>query len=217
METEKHYFRVGIFAVLVVIGFVFYVMAFSGRDKTEEYKRYAIYFDNSVAGLTRGAPVKLKGIVVGTVDDIHFIARDNDRIAVIADIADTAPVRVDTVATVAFQGITGTAYVALENTKPFDPPVFLKKEKGEKYPVIISRKSDLQEVLSNAPTAMDGVAKAAAQVQKLISDQNVEATHVLLAEAAGALREFRMLARMLRDDPSVILRGSSYEGYKTKQ
>jgi len=217
METEKYYFRVGAFCLAVLAAFVYYLIVFGGEEQ-RDMKRYAVYFDNSVAGLTRGAPIKLKGISVGIVDDIRFISRASDRILVVADIDEMAPIRTDTVATIAFQGITGTAYLSLENTSPPGaPPVFLTRIKGEKYPVIASRKSDLQEVLSNAPDAMGGVIKAAEQVQKLLSDRNIEAAQAVLAEAAGSLREIRLLARTLRDDPSVILRGSSYEGYKPQK
>ena len=38
--------------------------------------------------------------------------------------------------------------------------------------------------------------------------------HDALTEAAAAFREIKMLARTLREDPSIILRGSNYDGYK---
>jgi phospholipid/cholesterol/gamma-HCH transport system substrate-binding protein len=224
METEKYYFRVGLFCLAVTAAFVYYLITFGGGQESKNLLRYAIYFDNSVAGLARGAPVKLKGIAVGVVDEIRFVSKENDRILAVADIVDTAPIRKDTVASIAFQGITGTTYLALENTKPDAPPVYLTKEKGEKYPVIASEKSDFQTVLANAPEVMGGLAKMAAQGQKLLSDKNITAfqglvaqSHDVLSETTGALREFKMLARTLREDPSVILHGTNYEGYKVQK
>lgn len=224
METEKYYFRVGAFCLAVVAAFVYYLIAFSGGSESKNLTRYAIYFHNSVAGLTRGAPVKLKGIAVGVVGNIHFVSKEDDKILVTVDITDTAPIRQDTVASVAFQGITGASYLALENTRPDEPPVYLKKEKGEKYPVIRSEKSELQNVLSNAPEMMGGLAKTAVQMQKLLSDKNIIAvqgilaqTQDTLAEATGALREVKMLARTVREDPSVIIRGTTHDGYKVQK
>lgn len=223
METEKYYFRVGAFVLVVMAAFVYYLVSFGGGQESKDLKRYGVYFDNSVAGLTRGAPVKLKGIAVGLVDDIRFVSRENDRILVIVDITASAPVRKDTVASVGFQGITGTTYLSLENTNPLAPPEYITKEKGEPYPVIRSAQSGLQTVLSNAPEVMGQLARTAEQAQKLLSDGNIAAiqglfpeAHDVLAEATGAFREIKMLARTLREDPSVILRGAKYEGYKVQ-
>jgi len=224
METEKYYFRVGVFCLAVAAAFVYYLINFGGGQESKSMTRYAVYFDNSVAGLTRGAPVKLKGIAVGLVDDISFVSRENDRILVVADIVETAPIRQDTVASIELQGITGTTYLSLQNTRPSEPPVYLKKGKGEKYPVILSEKSELQTVLSNAPEVMGGLARTATQMQKLLSDKNIIAaqgillgSNEVLAEATGALRAIKMLARPLREAPSVIIRGAAHEGYKVQK
>ncbi len=224
METEKYYFRVGAFFLAVAAAFIYYLISFGGGQESADLTRYAIYFENSVAGLTRGAPVKLKGISVGLVEDIRFVSRDNDRILVLVDVTETAPVRQDTVASVGFQGITGTTYLSLENTNPLAPPAYLKKEKGEKYPVIRSVPSELQTVLSNAPEVLGQLSKTAERAQKLLSDDNIAAVqglfpdaHDALVEATGAFREIKMLARTLREDPSVILHGTQYEGYRVPQ
>src|ERR1035437_7433674 len=153
METEKHYFKVGLFFLIVMGAFVYYLTAFGGGRENRSLKRYAIYFDHAVDGLVRGAPVKLKGIMVGLVSDIRFVSAGNDRILVMADISDTAPVRADTVASVAFQGITGATYLSLENTGPAVEAVPLTVEKGEKYQVIPSRQSEMQTLLNDAPAS----------------------------------------------------------------
>lgn len=221
METEKHYFKVGVFFIVALAAFVYYVTTFSRDGGSQDLKRYAIYFDKSVAGLARGAPVKLKGIMVGVVSNIRFVSADNDRILVTADIAETAPVRSDTAASVAFQGITGAAYLSLENSVPAAQSAPLAVQKGEEYPVIASRASDMQTLMSEAPAMVGRINQTVAQAQKLLSDKNVEATQALvpeahdaLTEAAGAFREIKMLARELREDPSIILRGPKYQGYQ---
>jgi phospholipid/cholesterol/gamma-HCH transport system substrate-binding protein len=224
METEKYYLRVGVFFLAVTCIFVYYLMVFGGGQDRKHMTQYAVYFDSSVAGLARGAPIKLKGLDVGVVSDIHFISRESDRILVIAKISDTAPVREDTVATVAFQGITGTTYLSLENKKTSGPAAFLEKKEGEEYPVIKSERSDLQEIMATAPKVISELAKTTEQLQKLLSDRNVSGvqdviseTSEVLTSAKGALQEIKMLARTLRDDPSAILRGPQYEGYQVKK
>jgi len=221
METEKHYFKVGLFFLAVMAAFVYYVTTFGGGTASQSLKRYTVYFDHSIDGLARGALVKLKGINVGLVRDIHFVSADNDRIVVIADIAESAPVRADTIASVAFQGITGATYLSLENTAPAASAPPLTVQNGEQYPVIPSRQSTVQSLLNGAPAMMGKLNQTVDQTQKLLSDKNVEETEALLpeahdalTEAAAAFREIKMLARTLREDPSIILRGPNYDGYK---
>lgn len=221
METEKHYFKVGLFFLAAMAAFIYYLIAFGGEGGAHNLKRYAVYFDHSVDGLERGAPIKLQGIAVGQVSDLRFVSADNDRILVTADISDTAPVRSDTVASVASQGITGTTFLSLENTMPASAAPPLTVPQGEKYPVIPSKQSQMQSLLNNAPAIMDRMSQAADQAQKLLSDKNITETEALLpeahdalTEAAAAFREIKMLARTIREDPSIILHGSKYEGYK---
>jgi phospholipid/cholesterol/gamma-HCH transport system substrate-binding protein len=223
METEKYYFRVGVFFLAAAALFVYYLMSFGSGRERENLVRYHIYFDSSIAGLARGAPIKLKGFDVGIVSDIRFLSPESDRILVSADIIATAPVREDTVASVSFQGITGTTYLALENDGNGAPAALLTQTSGKEYPVIKSRESELQEILTAAPQVMGNLAKTSDRLQKLLSDKNIagvqeviSGAHDVLAEATGALREIRMLARTVREDPSIIIRGSKYEGYKVQ-
>jgi len=220
METEKHYFKVGLFFIAVLIAFVYYMMTFGGHGH-QKMKHYIVYFDHAVDGLAHGATVKLRGIPVGMVSDIRFFSANNDRIQVVADIDDGTPVRDDTVASVAFQGITGAAYLSLENTLPDAEAPPLAAKSGEEYPVIPSRQSDMQSLLSSAPAAMNKLTTTVGQAQKLLSDKNIKETEALLpeahdalTEAAAAFREIKMLAHELREDPSIILHGPKYNGYK---
>lgn len=217
METEKHYFKVGLFCLIVAAVFVSFLVAFRSNHDNDDMLRYVIYFDGSVAGLAEGAPVRLKGIKVGEVSSLRFIANRNDRIAIFVDITENAPLREDTTASIAFLGITGTAYISLENMHPEQPPVYLKRPKHDQFPTIPSRTSALQEVMSSTPELMGSMKELIAQMRKLVSDSNIATAQGVLAEASSTLREFKMLAHTLRDDPSVILRGSKYDGYKVKQ
>lgn len=224
METEKYYFRVGMFFLSVMGIFVWYLMIFGADGERENLARYAVYFDSSVAGMTKGAPVRLKGLDVGLVTDIRFASHEDGRILAIVDLDDAAPVREDTVATIAFQGITGTTYMAMENTRSEESLPPLSKKEGEEYPVIRSQPSDLQVILAEAPAVMSKMSEVSEQMQKLFSDKNITAAqnvagqaHDTLLETTGAVREIKMLARTIREDPSIILRGSDYDGYKVNK
>lgn len=217
METEKYYFRVGIFFLVVSAMFVYYLATFGGGRGPGDMNRYTIYFDHSVAGLVRGAPVRMNGLDVGLVEETGFISGDNDIIRVVVDVDVRAPVRTNTVASISFQGITGTSYVALENEGETKSATPLQKQGEEFYPVIASKQSELQAVVASAPAVMEKIMRMSIQMEKLLSDANIAEVQGILSQANGALSEIKMLARTIRDDPSVIVRGSKHEGYKVKE
>lgn len=221
METEKYYFRIGVFMLLTFGAFAFYLSTINQEFEKRSFVRYSIYFSSAVTGLDQGAPVKLKGIDVGRVVMINFDATQNDRIHVISDIYEDAPIREDTIATLEYQGITGTSYIALSNRGTSSDLMKKKPPEGEKYPVIQSRQSELQAVLSGAPEVMGRFARVADQATKLLSDENIDSLEELvpevrdtLAETRRAMREFKMLARTLREDPSVLVHSTKYQGYE---
>lgn len=224
METEKHYLKVGVFVLAVLAIFAWSVMILGGGENTRNLVRYKIFFDSSVAGLSKGAPVRLHGLDIGSVVKIGFVSSKDDRIEVVVDLARVAPIRRDTVAEVAFQGITATTYLTLENTRGREDVPPLEPAPGEEHAVIPAKKSDIQLVLTSVPELIAKLVGVAEQAQKLLKDRNIETiegdlaqVREVLTEATGALRELKMLARTLREDPSAILRGSDYEGYKVKK
>lgn len=243
MENEKHYFSVGLFVVGALAAAAFTILWFSTLGAQQRYTTYAIYFDGAVSGLSVGSPVLFKGLDVGRVDEIQFRENGDDRILVLADIADSAPVRSDTVASIRLQGITGASALALENSG--EDPSPLEQLAGEPYPVIHSSPSDLEKFFEELPKFIDRLSSLAGHAEAVLSDDNLasfsaalksssdamenisaltkQARGLLGGQASGefqdvlteaklALRELKMLARSLREDPSKILRGPKYEG-----
>lgn len=225
MEQDRYYFRVGLFiSVLIIAAFFALGWLAANRNNTRQLT-YAIYFNNSVNGLSLGSPVKLKGIEIGNVKEIKFSSYEDDQILVLADIDSDAPIRKDTKASLQLQGITGTSMISLENTNKPDAPIeYLKIKEGEEYLVIESKQSGLEKVFTTIPELLEEFKKLGAQGQKLLSDDNIkEVKHTmkdlqsLLAEGKVTMREIKMLAKALREDPSQIIRGPQYKGYEVKK
>jgi phospholipid/cholesterol/gamma-HCH transport system substrate-binding protein len=251
METEKHYFRVGLFLLLGLAGLVAFLMWMGVGGDQRTYKTYAIYFMGDVGGIKPGSSVKFKGLDVGSVISLRFDEQDPNYIRVLTRIDDHAPVNEDTVASVRFQDLIGTSVIALQNVDL--QPEELVARTDEDYPIIPSRASDLEKVIASLPEAMETVRKLGEQGTKLLSDENLAAVSGILlsldasmktfdetlqrvartaekgeqildgkvvgdlrdalAEGRAALREIRLLAKSLREDPSQIIRQPSYKGY----
>ncbi len=242
MEQDNYYLRVGLFVTAMILLGVFSISWLSINQHKEPYTTYAIYFSGSVDGLSLGSPIRLKGITVGSVKDISF-SPDKDLVKVLVSVMENAPVRNDTVASMQLAGITGTSFIALQNTG--NDPSPKKSQQGEDYPVIPSTPSSLDKVFATIPDLVEELKKLSVRGEVLLSDDNVaEVNRTLksiddsakalqsllggsgtqsaasamlelnetLIEAKLTLREIRMLARTLREDPSIIIRGTGHEG-----
>src|SRR5580658_4036110 len=97
------------------------------RDK-RTYRRYEIYYDGTVAGLTAGSPVRYLGVNVGKVARIMLDPQDRKRVEVVADIDSR------TTALLSLQGVTGLLFIDLEEDSQSTASGPLPQ--GERYPVI---------------------------------------------------------------------------------
>lgn len=246
MEQDSYYFRVGLFVILGLAAAMFAIGWFATEKDDAGYTPYAIYINSAVDGLQPGAPVKLRGIQVGFVKQVAFSAAGETTIRVIANVADTAPIRTNTRASLQMQGLTGSSFVALENIA--EPPQVLTRKDNDQYLIIEYRQSSLERVFTSVPELIDQITRLAVQGQKVLSDDNATALNEtltslngtvqtigkivgtgnkgqalqgtfgemaeMIAEAKVTLREIRLLAKTLRDDPSILLHGVKQEGVK---
>jgi paraquat-inducible protein B len=78
---------IGIFVVGAMAVLVIAVVAFGSGRLFRQTKEFVLYFDNSVNGLRIGAPVKIKGVEIGSVKDIRLqMEKDVQQIPVIIEI-----------------------------------------------------------------------------------------------------------------------------------
>jgi phospholipid/cholesterol/gamma-HCH transport system substrate-binding protein len=209
MEREANYVTVGAFVLLILAIGTFFVIWYTGGRDEREYKRYEIYFEGSVSGLSEGSVVRYLGVEVGRVRTIQLDPRAADRVQVIADIDAKAPISADTVASLGLQGVTGLLYIDLERN-PGDKPL-MALTPSIRYPVIRSVQSDFDLLVSSMPELFSKAAIAADRVAKLFSDENIAAAGNVIHkiseasnELPGVLREARQLAEDLRGTAAQI-------------
>lgn len=209
MEREANYAAVGAFVVLVVVMAAMFVYWYSDAREHRDYQRYEVYFDGSVSGLERGAPVRYLGVDVGRVVAMRVDSRDSSRVQVLVDIDSSAPISSKTVAELSLQGVTGLLYMDLvqdTGTRRLNPPVV-----SEKYPVIRSARSSFDVLLASLPDLVALASDVAERAGRMLSDENIAAVSDALANIDKAtaslpqsVKEIRALVADLRETSAQI-------------
>lgn len=95
MSTKKNTsLAIGAFIVGAVLLVFVALIFFSGGRLFAEKDRVIMYFSGSVQGLQVGAPIKLKGVVLGQINDIQIIFQSDNKTIVTAVTADLVMERI---------------------------------------------------------------------------------------------------------------------------
>ncbi|MDY7508322.1 MlaD family protein [Ralstonia wenshanensis] len=113
MENKAHAFLAGLFTIGLVIFIGLAVMWFN-RDQTVRVP-YDVVTRSTVNGLNPQASVKYRGLDVGKVDSIRFDDKVPGQIVVRVLVDKDAPITTTTYGRLAYQGVTGLAYVQLDD------------------------------------------------------------------------------------------------------
>jgi phospholipid/cholesterol/gamma-HCH transport system substrate-binding protein len=181
MDRDSNYVAVGAFVLLVIAMAVSFVFWYTDQQEKRSYQRYEIYFPGSVSGLTAGSPVRYLGVDVGKVVRIALDPQQRKTVQVIADIDSSAPIDDRTRASLSLQGVTGLLFIDLEQDPKAEPTGVLAQ--GQRYPMIRSRRSDFDVLLTNLPELTTHLVELADHFNSVFSDDNVRALKATLENA----------------------------------
>lgn len=167
METKVNFAVVGAFVVVFSAALVAAVLWISsGRMASKDYVTYLAYFDESISGLNPQAPVKYKGVVIGSVRSISLDPEDPERVRLELAVERGVPIRRDTVAALSVQGLTGIAFIDLLGGTRDSP--LLDAAGPEGPPVIETRPSLFRRLDAATSSLMADLAQTAQSVNDLI-------------------------------------------------
>jgi phospholipid/cholesterol/gamma-HCH transport system substrate-binding protein len=173
METKASHIAVGAFVLLLIfggLGFVVWVNKFSEQGAVaDHYARFA----GSVAGLNVGSNVLFGGIPIGRVMQVRVDPQDSSLARVDISVSANAPIRKDSQATLAMQGITGSVLVEISRGSEASP----KLKPGEE---IQTGYSPLERLLTNAPEMLSKANLLLDRASDFLSPQNAgKVRHIL--------------------------------------
>ncbi|MET4805751.1 MlaD family protein [Limibacillus sp. MBR-115] len=190
METRANYLLVGLFVISLFVGGIGFVVWLAKVNVDASITSYEIHFEDSVSGLREGASVSYRGINVGEVKAIRIDPENLERIVVTIEVRADTPIRSDTVATLAIQGLAGGSYVLLSGGSQSAAP--LVPQPGQRMAVIASKASGLQELLDSAPSVLSEANLVLKRANDLLRPENrkeFEQALINLSQLLATLKE----------------------------
>ena len=192
MENKSHAFAAGLF-VLVVTALVVGLGVWLTRDRGN-YQSYELSSGEGVAGLQPQAAVRYKGVSVGRVTHIGFDSQASGNVLIRIAVSVDAPITPTTFAVLGYQGVTGLAYVLLDDA-------------GEPYPAIAPgpsglprlplRTSPFTQLFDQGPAILSRVQEATERINQVLSDENQRLLRELLANTGQAAGSVHTLSQRL--------------------
>ncbi|MBM3598453.1 MAG: MCE family protein [Alphaproteobacteria bacterium] len=190
METKASYVVVGAFVLVLVAGLFGFVVWLARFEIDRELSFYYVYIQGSATGLQEGGQVRYRGVPIGRVVELRIDPTNVERIRAFVEISSDVPIKVDTIASLEFQGITGVAYIQLSGGTQAAPA--LEPKPGERYAEIQSRASRLEQVFDRAPELLGTLTTLMMQANDLVGPENREAftqTLVNIRRVTGVLAD----------------------------
>jgi phospholipid/cholesterol/gamma-HCH transport system substrate-binding protein len=167
MENRSHALMTGLFTIALLIAAVLAGLWFN-RDRSERVP-YVIATTESIPGLNPQASVRYRGLEVGRVDDINFNPAVAGQIVIRLSVDQETPITRTTFATLGYQGVTGIAFIQLDDDKTGSP--LLKSEKGH-LAALPLRPGLLDMLEKRGLVILDKTDQITTKLNALMSDEN---------------------------------------------
>ncbi|MGZ3304631.1 MAG: MlaD family protein, partial [Asticcacaulis sp.] len=203
MERQAHYALVGLVTLVIAIGLLVFTFWFIKFDFNNSFSTYDVEFDTPVDGLTKGAEVHFNGIKVGEVTSLRLGNANTHQVIAEVQIDGKTPVRIDSVASLEPQGITGLYYMQISpGTARAN---LLKRQPDGPPPVIHSQESALAKLLTGSGSVIENTYESLNRVNRLLSDKNLKSFSDSLDNLQAITADLRSRQQLLDDAHEAII------------
>lgn len=186
MNAKTNYSWVGFFVLSsVVLIFIFVIWLVKPTDE-QVLAEYKIFFTESVSGLNVDSPVKYRGVTIGKVTHMRINPSNSEEIQVNILVDKEAPIKIDTVAKLKSQGITGLNYIDLSKGSADKP---LLCDESVDIPVIQSVPSFLVKVEESFGSVSVNLSTTLHETTVLLREENQVAITKTLKHMASTMEK----------------------------
>jgi phospholipid/cholesterol/gamma-HCH transport system substrate-binding protein len=188
MESKLNYTIVGLFVAILLAGSLIFLYWLSKSSGNQQYDYYHVYMTESVSGLSADASVKYLGVDVGRVTEVDINPTNSEQVALLLQIRQGIPVKIDTKASLRFYGVTGLAFIELMGGGK-DSPLLAPKHVGD-IPEIAESASTFSNIEKTLNDLAANSANVLQKIDLLLSDDNLNSVDKILAETKLILNDF---------------------------
>lgn len=166
MENRSHALMTGVFTIALVIAAVL-AGIWLNRDRAETLP-FEIVTTQSIPGLNPQATVRYRGLEVGRVENIMFDPRVTGQILIKLAVDTDTPVTTTTFASLGYQGVTGLAFLQLDDDHTGSP----RLAAGARIPM---RPGLLDQIETRGLAILERTERITANLDRLMSPKNQQA------------------------------------------
>ncbi|QJE00246.1 MCE family protein [Massilia forsythiae] len=193
MENRSYALMTGFFTVALLVAAIL-VGLWLNRDRTETHP-YEIVTTQTIPGLNPQATVRYRGLEVGRVDDIVFDPRVTGQILIKLSIEDGAPVTTTTFSSLGYQGVTGIAFIQLDDDRTGSP--LLKSDPGRVARIPL-RPGLLDQLETRGLAILEKTERITDSLNTVLSQQNAEKLAGAIDNVSKAAEAFGEVPRQLQ-------------------
>lgn len=193
MENKAHALIAGLFTIALVAATVF-IGIWLNRDRVD-WVPYQIATKLSVPGLNPQAAVRYRGLDVGKVESITFDPLITGQILVNIKVRPETPITQSTFATLGYQGVTGIAYVQLDDDGTSANRVTSSEERLAR---IEMRPSLFDQLQTRGLEILKQTEQVASRVNAMLSPENEKTIMATFEGVSKAATELAAVPRQLQ-------------------
>lgn len=185
MENKAHALAAGAFVLLVAALLV--ALAVWLTREAGELRTYEVSTRDAVTGLQSQASVRFRGVKVGKVADIGFDPSNPGQVLLQLELDANAPITRSTYATLGYQGLTGIAFVQLDDSGESREPLPTVAGQAPRIPM---RPGLMEQWSRQGERILGQLEETTRRVNQLLASENQQALRKSLdaiAQAATAV------------------------------
>jgi phospholipid/cholesterol/gamma-HCH transport system substrate-binding protein len=195
MENQSHALVAGLFVVLLALAAIGGAL-WLGPSKGPKLVPVDLLTRYSIVGLKADAPVRFRGVDIGHVESIAFDPHQLGRIRVRVGVDPAAPLTRSTFAKVSYQGITGVAFIQLDDALGTKSAPLLVS--GASVPEIDLQASFLDRAEADAHELVMKADRVASRLDELLSEPNQKRIFAVVDSLQRTVEGYGTLSRELQ-------------------
>jgi phospholipid/cholesterol/gamma-HCH transport system substrate-binding protein len=192
MENRSHALMTGIFTLVLLVAAILAGMWFN-RDRTERIP-FQIVTTQSIPGLNPQATVRYRGLEVGRVDDIVFDPRATGQILIKLSVDTGSPITNTTFASLGYQGVTGIAFIQLDDDRTGSPLLASSEKQVARIPL---RPGLLDQIEKRGLAILDRTEHITASLDKMLNAENARTVTTAFDNIGKAAESFAAIPARL--------------------